>query len=191
VVTPEQWGDEQREFASGWLAGRVGAERARVKILWWSVPNRHRRGGAGRATLLWSMARGNTLADRDVHVALYDPAAPAGAAPVVVFVALDGSGLDESGGRATGTAVGRLAPWGTLVVETSRGTVVPASVPRAPDGDDPVWSETDVPVPRAAPVDGGDPGPAPGAGRVSRWRRRPRPAGRADRTRAPGAGGGG
>ncbi|HET6954200.1 MAG TPA: hypothetical protein VFI47_27800 [Acidimicrobiales bacterium] len=142
MVSAEEWADEQARFASAYLGARAGAERRRVKLRWWSVPNGHRRGGAGKVTVLWSMALGNRFADHDIHVALYPADAPPGASPIVVFTAQPGD-LVESQGRATGTVAGRPEPGGALVVETSRGAVLPASVPVAPGEGDPAWSETD------------------------------------------------
>ena len=180
-MTVEEWADEQLALAEGYLTGRAGAERRRVKLRWWSVPNHHRRAGAGAVTVVWSMARGNRFADHDVHVALYEPDAAPGAAALVTFVAQEGSGLIEAAGRSLGTAVGRPEPGGALVVETSRGTVMPASMPAAPEEATPGWSETD-----RAP----EPAPAPAAGRVSRWRRGRRSR-RDDRTPPPAGDGGG
>ena len=177
-MTVEEWADEQLSFAERYVAGRARAERRRVKLRWWSVPNQHRRAGAGTVTVLWSMARGNTFADRDVHVALYEPDAAPGAAPLVTFVAQEGSGLVEGAGRSLGTAVGRAEPGGALVVETSRGTVMPASMPAAPGEGTPGWSETDRapgPAPGEAPPGGGEPAPR---GRLSRRRGRSRRSGR-------------
>jgi hypothetical protein len=165
----------------------VAAERRRVKVRWWSVPNQHRRAGAGKVTVLWSMARGNTFDDRDLHVALYEQDAAPGAAALLWFVAQEGSGLVESHGRMLGTALGRAEPGGALVVETSRGAVMPASVPAAPEDDTPGWSDTDAAVPQPAPdTAAAEPDPAP-PGRLSRWRR----SRRASRTPPPGGDGGG
>ena len=189
----EEWADAQLTFEARYEDPRVGVERRRVKLRWWSVPNRHRRAGAGTVTVLWSMARGNTFDDRDVHVAVYEPDAGAGAAPLVVFVAREGSGLVEGHGRAVGTLVGQGHPEGALLVETSRGTVLPASMPAAAEDDTAGWTERES----AGDAPAGD-APAPGtgdaeagaAGRggpLSRWRR----ARRASRTRPPAGAGGG
>lgn len=156
----EEWAVEQLRFASAYLAREVGAERRRVKLQWWSVPNGHRRAGAGRVTVLWSMARGNAFADHDTHVALYAGDAPVGASPFLVFVAQEGGGLVEARGRATGTLAGTADPGGALVVETSRGPVLPASVPAPPGDDAPDWSEADAAEPSAE-----------SRRPVSRWRR--------------------
>lgn len=197
-MTVEQWADEQLTLAEGYLSGRGGAERRRVKLRWWSVPNSHRRTGAGTVTVLWSMARGNTFSDHDLHVALYEPDAAPGAAALVTFVAQEGSGLVEAAGRSLGTAVGRAEPGGALVVVTSRGTVMPASMPAAPEDTTPGWSEVDQspgPTP-GADGDADPPGaedrgdPAGAEGRVSRWRRGRRSR-RDGRTPPPAGDGGG
>ncbi len=193
-MTVEQWADEQLTLAEGYLTGRAGAERRRVKLRWWSVPNSHRRTGAGTVTVLWSMARGNRFSDHDLHVALYEPDAAPGAPALVTFVAQEGSGLIEAAGRSLGTAVGRAEPGGALLVVTSRGTVMPASMPAAPEEATPGWSETDQPTgpapgtesePEAAQPEAQDP-----EGRVSPWRRGRRSR-RAGRTPPPAGDGGG
>jgi hypothetical protein len=143
VAGIEEWAVEQLRFSSAYLGREVGAERRRVKLQWWSVPNGHRRAGAGKVTLLWSMARGNAFADHDTHVALYAGDAPVGAPPFLVFVVQEGSGLIGAKGRATGTVAGTAEPGGALVVETSRGPVLPASVPAPPGEEAPGWSEAD------------------------------------------------
>lgn len=176
MVTVEEWADEQFALASRYAAGRVAAERRRVKVRWWSVPNNHRRAGAGKVTVLWSMARGNTFDDRDIHVALYEQDAPPGAAALLWFIAQEGSGLVESQGRTLGTALGRAEPGGALVVETSRGAVMPASVPAAPGDDTPGWSDTGAAPPEAAEPQSGaaDTEARTGPSRRRWWRRRRR-----------------
>ena len=193
-MTVEQWADEQLTLAEGYLTGRAGAERRRVKLRWWSVPNSHRRTGAGTVTVLWSMARGNAFSDHDLHVALYEPDAAPGATALVTFVAQEGSGLVEAAGRSLGTAVGRAEPGGALLVVTSRGTVMPASMPAAPEEATPGWSETDQPPGTAPGTDGEPEAEVPEAedheGRVSRWRRGRRSR-RTGRTPPPAGDGGG
>ncbi len=138
------WADEQRSFYEGYVTRRVGAERRRVKILWWTVVPGGGPDAMGLVSRLWS-GRRTRPAEGQVFVAVYDAADPVGARPFLVVRARPDS-FAEAHGRATATAVGCAEPGGALVIETRRGTVAPAEAPGLPGDHAPGWSEVDAPA---------------------------------------------
>lgn len=136
------WAGEQMALYEDYVDRRAGAERRRVKILWWRAAVDHRPDVVGVLSRLWSAGR--TRADDDpLFVALYDATDPVGARPFLV-VRVRPDSLAGRHGRAIATAVGRAEPGGALVIETRRGLVVPAEPPGLPGDDAPAWSEVDA-----------------------------------------------
>lgn len=136
------WADEQRSFYESYVTRRVGADRRRVKVQWWTVLPGHGPDVMGLVSRLWSGRRTRT-AEGQVFVAVYDAADPVGARPFLVVRAGPDS-FAETRGRATATVVGRAEPGGALVIETRRGPIAPAEPPGLPGDDAPAWSEVDA-----------------------------------------------
>ena len=139
------WVVDQYRFQRAYLEHRGGAERRRVKLLWWVAGPRRRTDAVDLVArlLVPRAARGSGAGP--VTVALFDAVDPVGAKPFLVLP-VEPDGFAAPRGRATGTLVGSSEPGGTLVIEVSGTTVLPAAPPTAPDEDAPTWSETD-PVP--------------------------------------------
>jgi hypothetical protein len=143
VADSARWVDEQRALYEAWLSRGAGVQRRRVKILWWTSAAGQGRDVLGLISRLWA-GRRTRPAEEKLYVALYDPADAVGARPFLVVRAWPDS-LTEARGRAIATAVGRAEPGGAVVIETSRGPVVPAEAPGLPGDDAPSWTEVDAP----------------------------------------------
>ncbi|HEX6569859.1 MAG TPA: hypothetical protein VF015_11860 [Acidimicrobiales bacterium] len=136
------WAADQRELELAREARTDRAERRRVKILWWTDRAGPRHPDVvGAVARLWSGRRRDT---EQVFVALYQATDPPGARPFLVVRARPGC-VAQPRGRALATVVGRAEPGGALVIETSRGQVVPAEPPARPGDLAPAWSEVDAP----------------------------------------------
>jgi hypothetical protein len=137
-----RWLVEQSEFTADHLARRAGAERRRVKVLWWtasaSVPRRP--DVTGLLARLWSGGAGQ--GGQHLFVALFEPDDPVGARPFLVLRASPGE-AGTPNGRGLAVVHGRAEPGGVLVVETPAGTIVPAEPPAPPGDRAPSWAETD------------------------------------------------
>ncbi|MBN2623114.1 MAG: hypothetical protein JXA83_07095 [Acidimicrobiales bacterium] len=140
---PAAWTDEQRAVYEAYLTRRGGGERRRVKILWWTEADTGGPDVMGLVSSIWSGRRRGAGPGR-VLVALYHAGAPVGDPPELV-VPVDATTLTEPSGRALATAIGRCEPGGALVIETSRGPLLPAAPPAPPDEASPPWSEVDAP----------------------------------------------
>ncbi len=142
-VARSDWAEEQRALYESYVDRRVGAERRRVKILWWTAAVGRGPDVMGLVSRLWAGRRTRPAVDQ-VFVAVYEATAPIGARPFLVVRARPDS-FTEARGRATATAVGRAEPEGALVIETRRGAVVPAEPPGLPGDNAPSWSEVGAP----------------------------------------------
>jgi hypothetical protein len=136
------WVVDQYRFHEAYLAHRGGAERRRVKLLWWAAAPHRRADAVDMVARLLSPRRARSEGAGLVSVALFDATDPVGAQPFLVLPVEPG-GFAEPRGRASGTLVGSSEPGGTLLIEVGRSTVLPAAPPSGPDDDAPTWSEHD------------------------------------------------
>jgi hypothetical protein len=141
--------------AEGWFAAQRALLRARlehgpvarhrVKIQWWPAPA----GGRGPDVVGW-LARlfpaRRSPGSGGYVVAVYEPDAPVGAAPLVLVRAGSASPPAERG-RGVATALGDVEPAGALVIEARGWEAVPVEPPAAPGEGAPPWTETGAPGP--------------------------------------------
>lgn len=140
----EGWFAAQRELLRTRLDHGPVARRP-VKIQWWPAPP----AGRGPDVVGW-LARllpaRRTPGGGGYVVAVYEPDAPVGAAPLLL-VRAGSADPPVARGRGLATALGHVEPAGALVIEARGWEVVPVEPPEAPGEGAPPWTETGAPGP--------------------------------------------
>lgn len=122
VRNPSEWAAAQSLLRTTYAARREELPRLPVRFRWFT-----------RRVLLPVYVGGS----KEQYVALYEPDAAAGVAPLVVFAVEPGT-FTTRAGEAWGEVVGELAPNGALALEV------------IDDEDDEVWAIWPIGQPRAA-----------------------------------------
>jgi len=136
VRPPGHWGRQQGSFRTAFAEMAEGLPRYQVFYRWWEVEE-VKAGStsmhlAANVLATFSLRkRGQRLHPPGFHVALYDYAAPTGAAPQLVFE-VAAEAIRHQPEMGEGMLYGEPAPNGTLVLVTGGVAIWPVYHPRVP-----------------------------------------------------------